>query len=446
MVRRFSTYLLFLTMSLGVTTVWGQAKVFSEVRLNKGEVFVGEPVQLTISVYTSTFFTKGVDPGNIKINGAFSVYFRAVSSVKKISGVTYAGVDLIYNVFPFEEKDLVIPSLQIEVETPNPGDYKGVRRTLKTRERILRIKPPPASVSREKWLVTPSLSVTESWGNIPSEIRVGEVLERSIRRRASGTVSELIPPVKWDSIPGVSQYPARSEVQNDKSRNSISGTRTEGMRYLFEKEGEVVIPDLEFVWWHPYQKKMYKRTLKGKTIKVVPNPDLEMLRTSREALSASVAADAKAESEEQPFRILGLTVKELLIWSLLLAIGGYFLVRGGRRLFRHLSERKRRYRASEHYAFKVFLSRCHGRDPRQLVDSLYQWIGHLPLEEPTLVAFAAKSGNRALQNEIRALEAFLGGGQGSGISLRKDLWRNARKEFLKGLRKNDAGKDWINPL
>ena len=65
---------------------------------------------------------------------------------------------------------------------------------------------------------------------------------------------------------------------------------------------------------------------------------------------------------------------------------------------------------------------------------------------PPLVAFAAKSGNRELQNEIRALEAFLSGGQGTGITLRKDLWRNARKEFLRGLRAKDAGKDWINPL
>ena len=70
--------------------LWGQGAfsqghLFSDVKLNQGSVYVGQPVKVTVLVYTSTWFTRGVDPGNIKVNGAFTVYFRSVSSSKQIN-------------------------------------------------------------------------------------------------------------------------------------------------------------------------------------------------------------------------------------------------------------------------------------------------------------------------------------------------------------------------
>src|SRR6056300_1487870 len=90
---------------------WSQV-VFSEVTVNKSSVYVGEPIELNIGIYTSTWFTKGVDIGNIKVNGAYSVNFRSLSTSRKIKGKNYAGVQFIYNVFPFENQDIVIPSLE----------------------------------------------------------------------------------------------------------------------------------------------------------------------------------------------------------------------------------------------------------------------------------------------------------------------------------------------
>ena len=65
---------------------FAQGHLFSDVKLNQSSVYVGQPVELTVLVYTSTWFTRGIDPGNIKVNGAFTVYFRSVSSTKQSSG------------------------------------------------------------------------------------------------------------------------------------------------------------------------------------------------------------------------------------------------------------------------------------------------------------------------------------------------------------------------
>jgi hypothetical protein len=69
------------------------------------------------------------------------------------------------------------------------------------------------------------MTVKESWSGDKTRVKVGDVLERSISREVSGTVSELIPPINWDSLPGVSLYPTRSEAR----KNYLKGEpQTEG--------------------------------------------------------------------------------------------------------------------------------------------------------------------------------------------------------------------------
>ena len=68
-------YGLLLLMLLLVHSIFAQ-HLTSSVSVNTSRVYVGEPVEVTVSVFTSTWFTAGVDIQNIKVNGAFTVPFR----------------------------------------------------------------------------------------------------------------------------------------------------------------------------------------------------------------------------------------------------------------------------------------------------------------------------------------------------------------------------------
>ena len=291
MVKVFRKYSLILFLFCTWGSVWSQGHLFTEVRLNKSSVYVGEPVEVTVSVFTSTWFTKGVDLQNIKVNGAFTVYFRSLSTSKQINGKTYAGVEMYYNIFPYDDEDIGFPSLEINVETPDDGGYKGVAHIVKTKSKNISVKPVPVGFNKSEWLVTSVLQVQESWSGDLSKVKVGDVLVRKITRKASGTVSELMPPIVWDTLPGVSLYPYRSEVENQKTKTDISASRSDVIRYLFEKEGEITIPQKELTWWNPVQNKLYKRTLKAQKIQVAPNPDLGMIASIRDSLSASIQTD-----------------------------------------------------------------------------------------------------------------------------------------------------------
>ena len=444
MVRAFLKVFLVLSFISGGMSAFGQARIFSEVRLNKNEVYVGEPVELTISVYTSTFFTKGVDLGNIQVNGAFSVYFRSVSNSRKVDGVTYAGVDLIYTLFPFEVGSITIPSFNIEVVSPNPGDFKGSRRSLNTAVRSLSVIPPPDEIPRQEWIVANSLSVSDVWDRTPSEVKVGEVLERNIRRRVSGTVAELIPPMQWDSVDGVRLYPTRAEIDNQKTRTSISATRIEGVRYLFEREGEIEIPDREIVWWHPYRKKLYKRMLKGKTIKVLPNPDLEMLTTAKSNLES-----AKREGEELqdtgPLTILGMDWKRFVLVLVMGLVLLYLLIRGGRWLWGFLMGRYRVYRVSERYAFRTFLKALRKGVASEALSALYFWLDHLELTEPTLQAFFTKAGMPEIRKEVEPLLRGEIDPEWKRDFPDRRFWIKARRQYLKRRQQTATSGEWINP-
>jgi len=439
----FLALLLALIIPLAVVS----QELWSEVSLNKSSVYVGEPVEVSITVYTSTWFTRGIDPGNIKVNGAFTVYFRPVSTSFQKNGKNYAGVKLIYNVFPYTEKDIVFPSLDIRVETPAEGDFKGVARVVKSKERNIRVKPIPPGFNQEGWLVTTGMSVYDNWTSDLKNVKVGDVLSRNIRREAQGTVSELIPPVQWDSIPGVSLYPSRSSVENNQSKTAISAVRTETMRYLFEKEGEVQLPEMVFTWYNPVQQKLYKRTLKAIVIQVQPNPDLGMLASIRDSLQVEQEKMLSAREENQPFNILGLTPEQFAGVIAAIAIIGYLFFVFFKKIIQRTRLKRHQYRNSEAYYFDRFVHLARAKKPGEALNALYRWIDSLHLTEPNLIYFAGNYGDQVLQRETTKIEQDLRNNK-SVLAFNLPEWERARKNYLNkgsGKTKRQQGQ-WINPV
>jgi hypothetical protein len=444
---RNGNIILFLIGLLLLTGAHSQT-VWSEVKLDKSSVYLGEPVEVKISVYTSTWFTSGVDLGNIKVNGAFTVYFRSVSTSFQKNGQNYAGVELIYHIFPYSEKDIIFPSIDITVETPPEGDYKGKKRVVKSEEKQIRVEPIPGGFDQWQWLVTTGLTMSDNWQGNLKNVKVGDVLVRQISRTAEGTVSELIPPIAWDSIAGVSLYQARSNVSNTKSKTAISAVRTETMRYLFEKEGELKIPEMVFTWYNPNQKQLYKRTLKEITIKIKPNPDLGVMASIRDSLSVEQAAVLKEEVEEKkPFTAWGYTPEQLAGFAMAISVILYVLILLTKRMIRVIKRKYENYQNSEAYYFDLFKKMARQNRSAQALNALYRWVDELNLAEPSLSFFAKTYGNKELSNELLSIELEVVSHQ-SKMKFHIIQWRKARKNYVKGLKNtySEAVRPWINPV
>jgi hypothetical protein len=425
-----------------------QSHVFCETVTNKSSVYVGEPIELSVFVYTSTWFTKGVNPGNIKINGAFTIYFRSVSQSKQIKGKTYAGVQMIYNVFPYDDSDLIIPEIEINVESPDEGGYKGIKRSVKTKAKKIEVKAIPASINSEQWLVADNLTLDENWiGNIKN-VKVGDVIERQISISVYGTVSELIPPIEWDSIIGVSNYPNRAEIKSNKTKTSISATRNESNRFLFEKEGIILIPEIVFSWWNPTKNKLFKRSLKAVSINVLPNPNLGIIESIKDSLAIENADGTNETIDDAEFKILSYSIKEFAIGIIAISIIAFLLFKFSLMLIKWKKKRHQQYLNSENYYFDQFIKNSHKNISSSTINSLYLWISMLDFNPKTLANFNANYGNKILKKDIEKIENLLKTELENDISINTNEWKQSRRKYLRSKKdkNNSSHSSVLNPL
>ncbi|MEI6865923.1 hypothetical protein [Flavicella sp.] len=415
-----------------------QRHIRSEVHFNKASVYVGEPIEVSLSIYSSTWFTEGVNPGNIKINGAYTVYFRSLSTSKKFDNRLYSGVTFFFNVFPYNEEDVEFPSLEFIVETPNEGGYVGIKRKVKTRAKTIVVKPIPPGINKDSWMVSSSVRVYDSWKGDLSKVKVGDVLERNITIKVGGTISELITDIEWDTINNVSLYPKRSSLKNNKSKMAISAERVDGTRYLFEKEGEITIPEIVITWWNPRYSKMYKRVLKKRVINVETNPDLGMLETVRKNLENTVVTELDKKFK---FEIFGRSLKTFLSFFIVCLIGVFLVFKIGKWSFIKARINRELYRKSEAYFFQLFVKE---RDIKLKQQRLYKWIDQLNLEEPSLACFIGEFGTDLLVLNYK--KNLVNSRNTNFIHQFNKEWKLSRENFLK-TEKNykDENSDWVNP-
>lgn len=445
MVKRF--YIVTL-ISLLTFNMFGQ-NLLSYVTVNNSNPYVGQPVQVKVHVYTTTWFTSGIDVGNIQVDNALTVYFRSVSSVKNISGKKYAGVEFYYNLFPTKEGNITIPILEINVETPKEGGYKGVRRVLKTKPKSVAVKPIPLGYDPQKWLVANSLSVNQKWSMSLTDIKVGDVVQRTINRSVSGTLSEFIPATLWDSIAGVSVYPKRPIVNTNKSRTSVSSNRSETVSYLFEKEGKVIMPTITYLYWNASNKKFYQKNLDSITVLVKPNADLAMLTSIKKSLQPEGLEDIEKEA---PFLIFGLTPKTFIKYAL---IGLLVLILLIKTLIFAVSVFKKiyyRYLTSEKYAFIQVLKTINNNDYRSYSKSVRVWFEKIGNPYPSVRQLIEAYGDEELRNTFSNVNNALFNHEKkneSSNAILKNGFKKIRRMYLKeNQRKNKITKthdDWLNP-
>ncbi len=435
---------------LGINFGYGQ-QLISYVSINHNDAYIGQPVQMTVSVYSNTWFTSGIDVGNIQVEGALTVYFRSVSNTRTFSGKQFSGVDFIYNIFPTQEGVITIPELSIHVESPKPGGYQGVKHIVHTKPKPITVKGVPPGYNPNNWLVSSTLNVNEKWNISTKKVKVGDVLQRSIYRTASGTLGEFIPAVVWDSISGVSIYPKRPAVNTNKTKTYVSANRTDGANYLFEKEGDVTLPSIEFVYWNYNTRKFYKKVIDSLTIHVEANPDLSMLAGIKKQLEAEAGV---VPDEEQPFLILGLTVKIFVQYLILGILVLYVLYKLLPWLFRKGLKGYKKYHDSEHYAFKNLEHVIGGSDYYKSLNQFKIWLLKLNPDIPSMQAFITIYGNETLQKEYKNLEEKAISHSTSSLNSRvfKSELKQARDRYLKRedllkaeTEKRDVTTRWLNP-
>ncbi|WP_347839231.1 BatD family protein [uncultured Draconibacterium sp.] len=341
---------------------------FARVSVSPREGVVRQPYKVTINVYSSTWFAAPLQFANLRIDNAFIIPFtRTVSSINYINRKKYATLSFYYLVFPYNTGTLQVPELEISASIPPEGGYKGEPVTIRTNVQTIKIKPVPASKEQKVWMVANNINIKESWSRSLNNLKVGDVVEREIEINAEETLPSLIQPLEIEKPDGISIYPKQADLRDTRNNQNVNGKRIEYYSYLFEEEGEIMIPAEEVLWWNPHTKRIYQRTLAEQKISIAANPELALMESLKDSLLA-ISAPKLTEVEEKTIRWVTIGV-----FLLLLIVTIYYGRKLLKLLIQHQKEKYAAYLQSEDYHFKKIVQALKNKTATEFIRALYCW-------------------------------------------------------------------------
>jgi hypothetical protein len=368
-------------------SAFGQSNHFARLSVSPKEVITGQPFFVKIIVYTPTWFTKAPDFGEYQVNNSFTIRNeRPLGGYETINGKRYTTLSYEYIVFPLKAGKLELPPLSVEFESPVEGDYKGKPVTVSTTGASIEILPIPDYDNSKPLFVANNVTISENWNKEFSGLKVGDVLERTLRISANGTLANIIPPVAFDSLAWASTYLGKAILSQSINGKTVISERIEKHTYLLEQEGSYVIPEIQLNYYNLKSRKWVLKSFPAKDITAADNPDLYMLKTLQDSLA--MGENTFLEGEKRSTHIFGLSIERFLSLVAIYCVSIAVIIFLLRKVLAWYKAYRTSYLESERYQFNQLIRAIRNQNPKQINDQLYQWLRKLDVKHPIISIYA----------------------------------------------------------
>ena len=272
------------------------APVFIDANLDQESVYVQAQTVLTLRIYHSVSLYDDSSLTQLDMPQARVESLGEPRTYEKdINGVRHGVIELRYAIFPQESGELLIPAQTFTATAvdrssstaynpfgPRPG--KVVR--VKSPEIPLTVKAKPASYPADApWLPARSLTLSEVWNPQPDSARVGDSLTRSLLLKVEGLASAQLPPLPATQVSGLRRYPDQPQLANQIGENGLVGSREEREALVANREGLLVLPAVEVLWWNTRTDQLERSSLPARDLQVATNPNMETLPVEAERVT-----------------------------------------------------------------------------------------------------------------------------------------------------------------
>lgn len=347
-----------LTLWAGLMLLAGAALAQDEpvlrVEMPEGEVIVGQPLVLRLTVLVPTWMPKPPQYPSFEVqNLMVRLPERATTAVsERIGGETWSGTSRAYRLYPLVPGAFGIPAQTITITYADPDTTQPVKTELSVDAiRFVSVLPQgggalqPAIVARGFALEQTVEGATDM---VP-----GDAIRRSVTARIDGTTPILIPPLVPASEPGALRaYPDEPKVTETEDRGVLSGSRSETVSYVAQTGGVAVLPEISFDWFNLETGKVETAMLDAVSVMIMPPPPPPPDPT------------------------------QLAIRAAAVVMAAVMAVFAARRALPHLrrvaSWLRRRWRASEWHAHRAVLDALCHRDTAGVLAALEYWRRHHP--------------------------------------------------------------------
>lgn len=408
--------IIILTLTLLCFSAFAQ-KPYATVQLSRSEVFVQQPFKATVKVYSPTWFSDAVDFGALTVKDAFIVPFtRTLPGVENIDGQQYSTITFFYLVYPYNTGTVTFPALNLTAKIPPVGGYKGEPVTLTTSAKKVKVKPLPQSEMQS--YVAKRATITDKWNKSLRDIKVGDVIERTITIKGTGTIPNFITYPVTDSIDFANVYEQSNYTDQsvDIDQEEIYGTRTITFLYLFNKAGDFTIPSYTSAYFNPFTQNFYYKKTRAIEITVQENENLSIVASLQDSLNA-VTAQLKASQEAPPVDYKKIVITFLVTYKWWILVGILLLI-ARKRIVRivlsitaHYRQKKQRYLISEKHAFKLLLKAIHKQDVNAYFGRFNEWLQFYNKEDKGILFTLKTDASKEMYEAQIALNKALADGK-----------------------------------
>jgi BatD DUF11 like domain len=402
----------------------------------KAGIWVGQQVRLLIDVLARDGWAQIHKFHPFEVSGAsvLQVESQGTRLTDTVSAATWTGQHYEWLVFPQRAGAITIPPIVVDVETKDLATQEATPvPDQKTPAVAFQAALPPGTDQERGLISTTRLEAGQTLEPSTAELKVGDALKRSISLRAAGISGMAFEPVQYAPVVGVGTYPGEPVVQDVVDRGSlVEGRRTESLTYVFEREGNYVLPHVTVTWWDLGEKRLHREVLPGPHVRVVL------------AGPATAAGDgASAPAARSWPRWLGIVV----------AVGVAAIGAG---LYWKQAMRAR-YQAwtlacdnSEAAYFHRFTAATRTGDVHRTLHALLRWLDRLEggTAPAQLGYFVQRYGDEAVQHKAQRLERLVATGRQEAwdaTSLLRGMTQ-ARQRRLQAGRRQSPRRTMVPPL
>lgn len=272
----------------------------SMVDIQNDEIYVQQQIPYTIKLY----YDASMSSGEIILPTIENANIRVVGKEKKYktvrAGNEFVIIERRYLISPEKSGKLLIPPTLVQgrlqltgnIAMPKPKnefeklndlfsnmnnrsifsnrfDPFGAQRqngptrpfSVSSEASNVNVLPVPESFTGTSWLPAEEIKMQDSWSLNPPNLKVGELVTRTIIMQVKGLASSQIPDIEIPKSAGIKVYPEKAESETPNDGNTIYGIQRVDITYIPEKEGSITIPKIEVDWWDVNNKKQQTYTL-----------------------------------------------------------------------------------------------------------------------------------------------------------------------------------------
>ena len=333
----------------------------AKIELDKDSAWVGEPVGLSITLFSVGPFdgTAGFEFPELPQTVIQKVGSPVVGS-QQVGQETLLTQRHKFQVVTRQSGSITIPAVSVRYRAKPSYDSPAQEFRQTTAPVTFESKVPPGSEGLGFVAAANSMQIEERWSPADIEtLKPGDVIQRTITRSATGTMSMLLPDISQQTVAGVRHYSPAPTLEDKSNRGQISSKRIDVLKYQFEQAGTFEVPAETFVWWNSSDELLLEKTLPGRTF-VVTNPPNAQLGEEQQEVSANG----------------NWFYRGAIVASLSLAVGGViaFLAIRRQRLHREARQPDGGGQEQEDAAARAVLAACKANEPLKAYAASTLWL------------------------------------------------------------------------